>query len=192
MRWIVPSLLIFISIQLKAQNKFLYKGNEFYKNRQYDEAVKSYGKALVENSNDTIAQFNIGNAFFRDKKEDEAIKAFESMTHSAAAWYNKGVVLTRQKKLQESIDAYKQALRLNPADSMARENLQRALMEKKQQDEQQKKDDEQKKQQQKQQSKLTRQQVEQLLKALEEQEKKLQDRIQKSRVAGPNRPEKDW
>lgn len=190
MRLIIFSISMFIFIQLNAQNKFLYKGNEFYKNRQYDDAVKSYGRALVENSNDTIAQFNIGNAFFRDKKEDEAIKAFEAMGHSSAAWYNKGVVLTKQRKLQESIDAYKQALRLNPGDSMARENLQRALMEKKQQDEQQKKDDQQK--QQKQQSKLTRQQVEQLLKALEEQEKKLQDRMQKSRIAGPNKPEKDW
>ncbi|MFZ9660775.1 MAG: tetratricopeptide repeat protein [Chitinophagaceae bacterium] len=192
MKYFLLFISIIGSVHLSAQNKFIYKGNESYKNKQYDDAVKSYGKALVENGNDTIAQFNMANALFRDKREDEAIKAFDGMNMSAAAWYNKGVVLTRQKKLKESIEAYKHSLRLNPDDSLARENLQRALQEQKQKDEQQQKEDQQKKDQQKQKNKLSKQQVEQLLKALEEQEKKLLDRMQKSRVAGANQPEKDW
>jgi Ca-activated chloride channel family protein len=34
----------------------------------------------------------------------------------ANAYYNKGAVLSRQKKLEESIEAYKNTLRLNPND----------------------------------------------------------------------------
>ena len=45
------------------------------------------------------------------------------------AYYNKGVVLSRSKKLEESIEAYKNALRQNPDDKEARENLQKALLE---------------------------------------------------------------
>ena len=45
--------------------------------------------------------------------------------------------MIRQKKIDESIDAWKNALRLNPADNDARENLVRALMEKKKQEQQQ-------------------------------------------------------
>ena len=37
--------------------------------------------------------------------------------------------MSQQKKLEESIDAYKNALRQNPNDKEARENLQKALLE---------------------------------------------------------------
>jgi Ca-activated chloride channel family protein len=101
------------------------------------------------------------------------------------------VVLTRQGKLGESIDAYKTALRLNPADTLARQNLQRALNEKKkQQEEEQKKNGEQ--QPRRQQDKMNRQQVMQMLNALQEQEKQLQRKIQNNRVPSPTRPDKDW
>ena len=56
-------------------------------------------------------------------------KADENTRQSA--YYNKGVAMIRQKKIEESIDAWKNALRLNPADSDARENLVKALLEKK-------------------------------------------------------------
>ena len=41
------------------------------------------------------------------------------------SYYNKGVVLTKQQKLEESIEAYKNALRQNPDNTEARENLQK-------------------------------------------------------------------
>ena len=61
--------------------------------------------------------------------------------------------MIRQKKLEESIDAWKNALRLDPADSEARDNLIRALLEKKKQEKQEqqnKKDQKDKKQPEKQ------------------------------------------
>lgn len=47
----------------------------------------------------------------------------------AKSFYNKGVILSQQKNLKESIEAYKNALRINPADKEARENLQKDLLE---------------------------------------------------------------
>ena len=47
--------------------------------------------------------------------------------------------LSHQKKIKESIEAYKQTLRLAPEDTEARENLQKALNELKQQQQQQQK-----------------------------------------------------
>ena len=111
-------------------------------------------------------------------------------------YYNKGVALTQQKKLEQSIESYKQSLRINPVDTLARENLQRALNEKKQQEQQQNQNQNQQKEQKEnqpkpKQNKLNQQQVQQLLKALEEQEKKLQDKVNKKPpVAG--QPDKDW
>jgi Ca-activated chloride channel family protein len=130
--------------------------------------------------------------------------------------YNKGVALARQKKLQESIDAWKAALKLDAADSDARDNLEKALMEQKKQQQQQnqqkknqdqkndkkdKKDQDQKKNQDQQQqqqqpkpqpSRLTKQQVEQLLKALQQRESDLQNKLNQNKVHTPNQPDKDW
>ena len=39
------------------------------------------------------------------------------------------MILSQQKNLEESIEAYKNALRNNPDDKEARENLQKALLE---------------------------------------------------------------
>ncbi|MBX3254945.1 MAG: tetratricopeptide repeat protein [Chitinophagaceae bacterium] len=205
----MKGILLFIAATITVYmchaqvNSFINKGNEAYRLQQYDKAADAYREALRADPNNTTAAFNLGNALFKNKQFDEAAKQFDEMSRNTAdkslqsqSYYNKGVSLTQQKKLEESIDAYKQSLRLNPADSFARENLQRALNEKQQQ-QQQEQQQEQKKQQNKEnnpppkQNKLNQQQVQQLLKALEEQEKKLQERVMK-KAPVPGQPDKDW
>lgn len=198
------SILCSICFCVKAQkeNLFIAKGNEAYRQKQYGEAAKFYQQALAQSPGNTTAAFNLGNALYRGQQMDEAEKAFDNTVKvskgkevRADAWYNKGVTYTNEKKLQESIDAYKEALRLNPTDSLARENLQRALNEQKKQQQQQQKNQknkEQQKQQQQNKSKLSKQQVQQLLQALEQQEKNLQQKMQQTKVPSPGQPEKDW
>lgn len=178
-------------------NGEVVKGNEAYKKQDYIKATDFYQRAIQQSPSNHIASFNLGNAFFRSDKQEEAIKQFDvsaemgkNKIEKGDALYNKGVVLTKQKKLDESIVAYKNALRVNPVDSLARENLQRALNEKKKQDEQ--KQNKKDQQQNKQQNKLNKQQVMQMLNALQEQEKQLQQKMQKSKVPSPGQPEKDW
>lgn len=177
-------------------NAEINKGNEAYRQKDYQKAGNYYRKALEKQPENDIARFNLGNTFYRDGEADEAIELFSKVASSQAgaesrahAYYNKGVVLTNQKKLRESISAYKDALRLNPTDSLARENLQRALNELSKQQQQQNKKDQQP---QKKPEKLNRQQVMQMLNALQEQEKLLQQKLNKSKVPGPSQPEKDW
>jgi tetratricopeptide (TPR) repeat protein len=130
------------------------------------------------------------------------------------AYYNKGVAYQKAKKLPECITAYKNALILNPNDEDARQNLQRALKEQQKQQQQQnknqdknqnknKKKPEPKNQPQNKQqknnepkpspSKLSKQEAEEKLKSLLENEKQLQDKMHKIKGAAvPNSPEKDW
>ncbi|MGZ5135479.1 MAG: tetratricopeptide repeat protein, partial [Flavitalea sp.] len=114
-------------------------------------------------------------------------------------YYNKGVALTKQSRLEESIDAYKNALRINPGDEDARVNLQKALLELKKKNESQK--DKQEKEEQKprqkekpkpQQSKLSKKEVERLLKALHQKEQEVQQKMQQNKTRGVSQPEKDW
>ncbi|MDX2048762.1 MAG: tetratricopeptide repeat protein [Chitinophagaceae bacterium] len=197
------AVFLFFSKTLTAQkeNQFIYKGNEAYKEQKFDKAITAYQKALQQSPRNSTAAFNLGNAMYRTKKNEEAARYFDAAIDNSTdikkqgdGWYNKGVMLTAEKKLQESIDAYKTTLRLNPMDTLARENLQRALNELKKQQQQQKKDQQQnkKQEQKKQQSKLTKQQVMQLLQAMQEQERMLQQKMQKSKVPVPGQPDKDW
>jgi Ca-activated chloride channel family protein len=199
-------ILTVLAADAQKENAEIAKGNKAYKEQEYQKAVSAYKNALMVAPNNNIARFNLGNAIFRNSNPAEAEKVFDETiegNHSreltASAWYNKGVTLTNQKKLEESIKAYKQALRLNPNDTLARENLVRALRElQKKQDQdkdQKKKQDQDKKQQkekEKQQQKMNKQQVQQLLQALEEQEKKLQQKMNQTKIPAPSQPDKDW
>jgi Ca-activated chloride channel homolog len=192
--------LIMVCSQLSAQQGVdagLAKGNDAYRKQEFDKAQDFYRKVLEKSPSNTTASYNLGNALYRDKKTEEAEKIFDLTAENASdknikgdAHYNKGVTLTMQKKVAESILEYKEALRLNPNDSLARENLQRALQEQKSQQQNNKKDDQKK--DNKQQQKLNKQQIMQLLNALQEQEKLLQQKLQKSKVPAPGQPEKDW
>ncbi len=207
-------LTLFSAQPAKAQssNDLIRQGNQAYNKDQYQAAADNYKKAVEKNPFDTNAQYNLGNAQYKNNKTEEALKAYDAAiagsrndVDKAGAWYNKGVVLQNNKKLAECIDAYKNALRLNPADDDARLNLQKALLQQKQQQQQQKeKQDKQKNQDKKQQqpkkedqpkpqpSKMTKKEAEEKLKALMQQEKNLQDRLRKVDANSPNKPDKDW
>ena len=112
----------------------------------------------------------------------------------AKAYYNKGAVLSQQKKLEESIEAYKNTLRINPDDKEARENLQKALLELKKKNPPKKKEeqDKKKKQQKQPQSKMSPKEAQQRLQLLAQKEKEVQQRIQKEKSKSGGNQTKDW
>lgn len=194
----------------QTDQQLISLGNKLYKQRQFEKAAQEYQKAAELNNKNVKAQFNMGNALYRSKKVEAAQKVFDAAAENSDdkplktnAYYNKGVTLSQQKKLEESIEAYKQSLRLSPEDNEARENLQKALNElKKKQDQQpspkddKKKNDQDKKDQkdepQKSKSKLNEKQAEQMLNALRQEEKNIQKDLQKSKKQNSNTPGKDW
>jgi len=195
-RILIIGILLIPAIAIaQKENNAIIRGNEAYRAKDYLTAVESYRKALSITPSSPIASFNLGNSYFRDTKTDLAMEQFGSIAESDApptmrsgAFYNKGVVLTSQKKLPESIEAYKAALRLNPTDSLARQNLQRALNELRRQQQNQQQDQKQKKRP----DKLNKKQVAQMLAALQQQEQLLQKKINQSKVPSPGQPAKDW
>jgi tetratricopeptide (TPR) repeat protein len=212
------ALLCSSFLRAQTTDALIRQGNRFYNKQDYDQSLTRYEKALKKSPGNPDAHFNQGDAFYRKNDYEKAASSYDDVLQSKAdekirqsAYYNRGVATVRQKKLEESIDAWKNALRLDPADSEARENLVKALMEKKKQDQQQqqqnKKDqkdkkpkDEKQKQDQNQQenrpkppqSKLSKQQVEQYLKSLEQREKDVQDKMNQNKNHTLSQPEKDW
>ncbi len=197
-------LLLLAGAPMFAQeaNEYIVAGNEAYRQKQYDLAETQYRKAIDLEPRNATAQFNLANTLFRRGQLDEAGKQFDAVAQTAGtaalrskAFYNKGVLLTGQKKLEESIEAYKNALRQDPADQPARENLEKALQELKKKQPPQKKNDKPKPQQNKQQQKqqqMSQKEAEQRLKLLEQKEKDVQQRLQKAQSKTGTGQSKDW
>jgi Ca-activated chloride channel family protein len=208
-----------VSLPAQAQkaNALVRSGNRYYNDKKIDQSQKEYEEAVRLAPDNPAANYNLGNAQFRKNSFADAERSYNASISNAPdsatrekGWYNKGVATIKQKKLPESIDAWKKALKLDASDEDARENLQKALRElqqqqqqqkdqKKQKDQKDKKDQDQKKQKDQQQqqpkpqpSRLNKQQVEQFLKALQEKENEAQEKMNQNKVKSSTQPEKDW
>ena len=157
------------------------------------------------------------------KKDSAAVAQFESASkletnplRKAKAFHNMGVVCQSHKMYGEAIEAYKSALRLNPADDETRYNLvlckhQQQKQQQNQQNQQgndnkkqddkkdQQKQDQQKdqqndkKQQEQQKPQMSKDNAEQLLNAAIQNEKQTQDKLQKAQQQPQRRNiQKNW
>lgn len=203
-------LLLFVfSAGAQSDKEIIKEGNVAYNKKDYPAAATEYNKVVQKNPDNVTAQYNLGNALYKSEKKEEAIGAYDKSisklttpVEKSNAYYNKGVVLQNENKLPECIDAYKNALKLDPANEDARQNLQKALKKQKEQEQQQKdkkedqKDQDKPKPQQQEPkpkpSRITKKDAEEKLKALMQKEKNLQDKLHKVNSNAPNKPEKDW
>jgi Ca-activated chloride channel family protein len=183
-------LLFFTSGFAQNAASHISKGNENYLRLEFDLAEDQYRRALEKQPRNAEARYNLANALMQQKKFKAAIEAYDGLVTDnkfmrAAAYYNTGVSYSIQKDLPASIEAYKAALRINPQDKEARENLQKALFESRQQ------------QQQNQQSNrgggggMSQNEVDKKLRDLQQKEKELQKKLQQGQGGGQGGG-KDW
>ncbi len=132
----------------QIEKKFIHDGNTIYHQGKYEEAEKSYQKALEKNPTSPTGKFNMADALYRQKKYDEAAKQFGNIAGSsedknlkAKAFHNLGNSMLQSQKLKECVDAYKNALRNNPNDEDTRKNLAYAMRMMQQEQNQQKQND---------------------------------------------------
>ena len=156
MRWIkilLVYILALIAVNAFAQKerKYIRQGNNEFENANYENSEVSYRKAvdLEENKSHETA-FNVGDALYKQEKYEDAINQFNSIAdldiskeEKAKIYHNLGNSLLQSDKLQESVDAYKNALRNNPNDMETKYNLayaQKKLEQQQQQNQDQNKD----------------------------------------------------
>jgi Ca-activated chloride channel family protein len=189
------------------------KATTLYKKNKYDEALAQYRKAQVQSPESDIIRYNIGCTLYKKGEYGEAENGFADVASSleakklwAKAYYNFGNTLFKNGKLNDAIESYKRALRINPDDMDAKYNLefaqnlsQQSQKQQKQQDqEKQKQQQEDQKQQQqekkekKEEKKLSKEDIERILNAAREEEKKTKQESEKQKGAGKVRVLKDW
>lgn len=142
---------------------------------------------------------------------DQAAQNFAVVANSISdkdtlhrVWHNIGNCYLQKKEYQKAVDAYKKALKYDSKDEETRYNLAYALKnlpkdkqggggQSNQPQKQEQKKEEKKDQKQQQQNQMNKDQAEQLLNALMNSEKKLQDkRKQKQQDASNSNDGKDW
>lgn len=218
----VTILLLLISVSAVAQTdrQYIRQGNKQFHSGDYPGAEVSYRKAVEKNPKNPQATFNLGNALMAQKKDSAAVVQFENAARletnplrKAQSYHNMGVICQTHKMYGEAIEAYKNALRLNPDDDETRYNLVLCKHQKQKQDQNrqnqqnnddQKKDDkkdqqkpEENKDKQKQQEQpkpqMSKENAEQLLNAAIQNEKQTQDKLKKAQQHPQRRNiQKNW
>ena len=209
---ILPFLLFITSFSYsQSKKKFIKEGNKLYNDSSYNMAEMKYRKSLEKDQEYFNASFNLADAVYKQERYDESTSFFESLKDNARnekelAYinHNLGNSLLKENKIDLSIEAFKNSLRLNPDDEDTRYNLAYAQKMKQQQDQkdqQKDQEDQQKDQQQDQKDQQTDQKkdemskedAEKMLEALQQKEKELQEKLQKKKVKGQKiKILKDW
>ena len=188
--------------QEKTDRDYLRSGNKLYNDSLFIKAEVDYRKALELNPKSTDAMFNLANALLMQQKAKEAMEQYESVSKIekdkeklAQIYHNMGVILQSSKQLPQCIEAYKESLRNNPKDDETRYNLALAQKQlKDQQQNQQNQDQQQQQQPQQQQNKneMSKENAQQLLNAVMQDEKNVQDKVKKQIQIQGKKLEKDW
>jgi Ca-activated chloride channel family protein len=151
MKNILIILSFLMSFNSFAQNKksFLRDGNELYADSSYNEAEMQYRKSLEKDQDYFNASFNLADAVYKQERYEESSALFDALkdnapteTDLAKVYHNLGNSLVKEQKLEEAIEAYKNALRINPKDKDTRHNLAVTHKQKQQQEKEQENKDE--------------------------------------------------
>lgn len=123
------------------------RGNRYYRQGRYGEAVEAYQKALAAGDTSSILRYNLGTALLRLGRFDEAEQHLRAALRTLdpemreRTQFNLGNRFLdagraasdprqREQWLDAAVEAYRDALRLDPADRDAKWNLELALREK--------------------------------------------------------------
>ncbi len=225
------SIILVSSHVLFAQGgrKHIREGNRHYNQENFQKSELEYRKALEQNRSSVEGLFNLGAAMYRQEKFGEAAKNFSKVPENlkdplsiSSFYHNLGNSLLQSQQVEESIEAYKHALRHNPADNETRYNLAYAhqLLNQQQnrdqnqqqnqdkqnnQDQEDNKEQNDRKEDQKQENqqnpeqqperseRISREDAERLLQALENEERKVQDKLKREQAADKSvRVIKNW
>ncbi|HZW62582.1 MAG TPA: tetratricopeptide repeat protein [Flavobacteriaceae bacterium] len=137
----------------KKAKKYVYSGNQLLEEDQFVLAEMEFRQAISLQPDNVVGAYNLGNSYYNNGNYDEALyrhqqalKNATSKTEKHYAFHNIGNILMQEKKCIEAAEAFKNALKNNPADDETRYNY---ALAKKCAEEQQKQDNQEDKDQDK-------------------------------------------
>ena len=223
------ALVLVLPLSAQQEKREVRSGNRAFRSKNYNEAEIDYRKGLVKDSTSFISTYDLASSLYMQKDYENAARTLDKVADQlpqseyASRWYfNKGNIALQQQDYKTAVDAFKQALLLDPEDLQAKESyiyakekLKDRQDEKNGQDEKDGEDGEDEKdgqdkqnqpqpqdnQQQPQQpqqapsgQQLSPQQAQQMLKAIQAKEKETQEKVEKAKAqqAQTRRKENNW
>jgi Ca-activated chloride channel family protein len=134
------TLLLVLLLSCAGGAREARRGQKLYDQGKYLDAYQAY-QAVVKQQGGPEVRYNTGNVLYRMKQYSEASKSWREAMNGASdrlrqeAFYNMGNAFVRSSEdanalsgyLERALDAYEEALRLDPADRDAKWNLEIAL-----------------------------------------------------------------
>ena len=213
----------------QSERNEVRRGNREFRKGNFLDSEIAYRSALDLNPASFKANYNLAASLYKQEKFEEAAKILNELSGQnvsdrlrANVYHNLGNSLLNQKKVAESIEAYKNALRLTPDDMDTKYNLSEAIRrlqeqpqdqsnqgdqgsddQNKEQDKEQEQNDNQNQQQddpkgknedeKKQQQQLTPEEARRMLDAMRTNEREIQERLLEQQEQAKKMPrEKNW
>lgn len=187
------------SEKTEKHKAFHNMGNVFMKKKEYDKAVEAYKEALRNNPNDEETRYNLALAKEMLKKQQDEQKNDDNKDNKDQQdqkdkdqEQNKGDD-KEEKEGDQKEDENKDKGSEGDQDEKKEENKEGQGDEKKEQEQQPEQGDQPEKKQQPRPNQLSKQQIKNLLEAMQNEEKKVQEKIDAKKVKGAKiKNEKDW
>ena len=221
------ALVLVLPLSAQQEKREVRSGNRAFRSKNYNEAEIDYRKGLVKDSTSFISAYDLASSLYMQKDYENAARTLDKVADQlpeseyASRWYfNKGNIALQQQDYKTAVDAFKQALLLDPEDLQAKESYIYAREKLKdrqdgqqgdqnQQDDQNRQDDQNKQDDQNQQpqpnddqqpqqapagQQISPQQAQQMLKAIQAKEKETQEKVEKAKAqqAQTRRKENNW
>lgn len=147
-KFLVLISLLLMSLLVSAcgtsVEKWNKQGNEAFSKQMYEEALRAYQAAEIENPELGEPYYNAANTLYRQGNYTQAIKQLnialsyaEDEIFEQSGQFNLGNSAFNSQQLDAAVESYKAALLIDPKDQDAKYNLELALQQKNQQEEQQ-------------------------------------------------------
>ena len=208
----------------QPDRKDVRKGNRQFRKENYPAADIHYRKALLADSTSVAAHYNLANTLYREEDFEQAgsqlgkiAQTAPATPHAADYFYNTGDVALKKKDYKAAVEAFAASLLIRPDDIDAKENYiyaKKMLQDQQQngggqdqnqdqnQDNNQNQDQNQDNNQDQNQDQnqnpqrqgISPQQAQQLLQAIQAEEKQTQDKVKKEKAAvlKSRQKEKNW
>lgn len=140
---VILTLSLVVAACSPSAEKLNKEGNSAYAKQAYEEALSAYQFAQIESPELAEPYYNAANSLYRQGMYAEALEQLSQAlsyakeeTLAENSFYNLGNSSFSTQEWENAIEAYKEALLLNPDDLDAKYNLELALQQQEQQEEQ--------------------------------------------------------
>ena len=200
-------LTSFCDAQTKKRTLFK-KGNKLFTDSIYEESEINYRKSLEQDQDFFKAKYNLANSVFKQERYDESESLYSAILNQSEVkeennkvQYNLATSQLKQNKFNEAIENYKKYIKKNPQDNDAIYNYcyakkmleQQQDKQEQQQDKQDQQEQQQDKEEQQEKEQMSKEDIEKLLNAIQNQEKETKEKMQKNKKQKITRKiTKDW